>query len=114
MLLELRFRPLFLPSRDPANPADAPCSEIAGGLENPIVSRRPDNPQTFHAVYDGSGHPGFGYACSEDGLEWAPGVPITTPFNSVRTPYGLVCVTFGPEFNQVCCFNAGVRAHDCS
>eukprot|EP00756_Hemistasia_phaeocysticola_P049968 Hpha_TRINITY_DN24578_c0_g1::TRINITY_DN24578_c0_g1_i1::g.172590::m.172590 len=76
-----------------SNPADAPCSDIAGGLENPIVTMRPDNHKAFHAVYDGSGHPGFGYACSEDGLDWAPGVPVTTPFNTVRTPFGLVPMT---------------------
>lgn len=86
--------PLF--SYNPANikkPADAPCSAIASGLENPIVMRRPDNGKAFHAVYDGGGHPGFGYACSEDGLSWAPGVAVTTPFNSVRTPAGLVPMT---------------------
>jgi hypothetical protein len=75
---------------DPQKPADAPCSAVAGGIENPIVMQRPDNPKAFHAVYDGSGNPGFGYACSEDGLAWAPGVAVTTPFNHVRTPYGLV------------------------
>ena len=53
---------------DRAKPADAPCSAIAGGIENPIVSRRPDNHKAFHAVYDGSGHPGFG--CKEL-LLWA-------------------------------------------
>lgn len=86
--------PLF--SYNPANikkPADAPCSAIASGLENPIVMRRPDNGKAFHAVYDGGGHPGFGYACSEDGLSWASGVAVTTPFNSVRTPAGLVPMT---------------------
>jgi hypothetical protein len=82
---------------NPANrsdPANAPCSAIASGIENPIVTSRPDDANAYHAVYDGGGHPGFGYACSEDGLAWAPGVAVTTPsFSSVRTPFGLVPMT---------------------
>lgn len=81
----MRYNPI-----NRSDPANAPCCDIAAGLENPIVSFRPDNPQTYHAVYDGSGNPGFGYACSENGLDWTPGIPVTTPFNSVRTPFGLV------------------------
>lgn len=77
-----------------SNPANAPCSAIATGIENPIVSSRPDNAKAFHAVYDGGAHPGFGYACSEDGLTWAKGEGIVTPqFGSVRTPFGLVPMT---------------------
>jgi hypothetical protein len=53
-----------------SNPSDAPCSNIANGIENPVVSNRPDNTKAFHSVYDGGANPGFGYACSEDGLDW--------------------------------------------
>jgi len=75
-------------------PADAPCSDIFPSGENPIVAARPDNPAAFHAVYDGGTNPGFGYACSEDGLDWAPGVGILYPAaKSVRTPFGLVPMT---------------------
>jgi hypothetical protein len=51
-----------------SDPSNAPCSAIASGIENPIVTSRPDDANAYHAVYDGGGHPGFGYACSEDGL----------------------------------------------
>ena len=82
---------------NPANrsdPANAPCSDIAQGIENPIVARRPDDPKAFHAVYDGGANPGFGYACSEDGLAWAPGVGVPFPeAANVRTPFGLVPMT---------------------
>ena len=79
---------------NPLRPADAPCSDIFPSGENPIVSPRPDNPKAFHAVYDGGANPGFGYACSEDGLKWAPGVGIKYPSaKSVRTPFGLVPMT---------------------
>ena len=75
-------------------PADAPCSDIANGIENPVVSTRPDNARAFHAVYDGGANPGFGYGCSEDGLAWTPGVGIKYPTEaSVRTPFGLVPMT---------------------
>jgi hypothetical protein len=80
---------------DRSRPADAPCSAIASGIENPVVSRRPDNARAFQAVYDGGAfNPGFGYACSEDGLAWAPGVGVKYPAaSSVRTPFNLVPMT---------------------
>ena len=77
-----------------SNPANAPCSKIARGIENPVISRRPDDANAFHTVYDGGAGlqgAGFGYACSEDGLEWSPGVGVGYPFGtSARTPFGLV------------------------
>lgn len=80
---------------DPTNPADAPCVDINHGFtENPIVSRRPDDPNAFHMVYDDlSGERrGFGYSCSQDGLRWSKGVNIALPDGS-RTPFGLVPLT---------------------
>ena len=78
---------------DRSNPADAPCSAISGGIENPVVSNRPDDAKAFHAVYD-SGGASFGYACSEDGLTWAPGHGVKYPAaHDVRTPFGLVPMT---------------------
>ena len=80
---------------DKTRPADAPCVDINGGrTENPIVSRRPDNPRSFHMVYDdlgGEGY-GFGYACSEDGLHWSKGVNVAV-HGGVRTPFGLLPLT---------------------
>ena len=77
-----------------SRPADAPCSDIFPNGENPVVSSRPDDPKAFHAVYDGGTSPGFGYACSRDGLVWAPGVGIKYPATGgVRTPFGLVAMT---------------------
>ena len=52
-------------------PQDAPCLDINGGrTENPIVTRRPDDPHKFQMIYDdlGGESRGFGYACSDDGL----------------------------------------------
>lgn len=77
-----------------SEPANAPCSDIAHGIENPVVTTRPDNAKAFHAVFDGGAHPGFGYACSEDGISWGVGVGVPyTAAQSVRTPFGLVPMT---------------------
>ena len=96
---------------NPANrsdPANAPCSSIASGIENPIVSIRPDNTDAFHAVYDGGANPGFGYACSEDGLTWSKGVGVFYPAaKSVRTPFGLVPMTAA----EVAAHEADILSH---
>jgi hypothetical protein len=75
--------------------ADAPCVDINGGFtENPIVSRRPDDPLKFHAVYDdlSAESVGFGYTCSDDGLRWSKGTRVLMP-NGTRTPFGLLPLT---------------------
>ena len=80
---------------DRSHPADAPCVDINGGrTENPIVSRRPDDPKRFQMVYDdlGGESRGFGYACSADGLTWGKGVNVPIP-GGVRTPFGLLPLT---------------------
>ena len=80
---------------DRSHPADAPCVDINGGrTENPIVSRRPDDPKQFHMLYDDlSGESrGFGYACSSTGLTWDKGVNVPIP-GGVRTPFGLLPLT---------------------
>ena len=74
-------------------PADAPCINITdGSTENPIVSRRPDDIDAFHAVYDdifGEAE-GFGYACSATGgMDWERGIRVPVP-GGCRTPYGLL------------------------
>lgn len=77
------------------DPADAPCVDLNGGYsENPIVSRRPDDPRAFQLVMDaiGSEGTGFGYATSEDGLVWSPAALVPTP-GGCRTPFGLVPMT---------------------
>jgi hypothetical protein len=74
------------------DPANAPCVDINGGYtENPVVSHRPDDTLTFHAVYDNLGGEsiGFGYVCSEDGINWEKGSVVKTP-GGCRTPFGLV------------------------
>ncbi len=77
-----------------SDPANAPCSKIANAIENPIISNRPDKANAFQAVYDGGANPGFGYSCSEDGLQWQEGVGISFPeASSIRTPFGLVAMT---------------------
>lgn len=76
-------------------PADAPCVNFNGGYtENPIVSRRPDNASAFHAVHDfiAQEGTGFGYACSDDGLDWQPSAMVHVP-GGTRTPFGLVPMT---------------------
>ncbi len=85
-----RFNPA-----DPARPADAPCVDLNGGFsENPIVSRRPDDPAQFQVVIDDLGGEarGFAYACSADGLNWARAAPVAVP-GGVRTPFGLLPMT---------------------
>jgi len=79
----------------PASPADAPCVDLNGGYsENPVVSRRPDDAGTFHAVFDFLGREaeGFGYACSADGLEWEQAALVAVP-GGCRTPFGLLPMT---------------------
>lgn len=74
--------------------ADAPCVDINGGFtENPVVSKSPSG-VGFHAVYDSLSSEAlvFGYTCSDDGLEWAPGVVVRTP-TGCRTPFGLIDMT---------------------
>ena len=76
-------------------PQDAPCLDINGGrTENPIVTRRPDDPHTFQMIYDdlGGESRGFGYACSEDGLSWSAGTAVTVP-GGTRTPFALIAMT---------------------
>jgi len=78
-----------------SHPADAPCVDInGGGTENPIIQRRPDNEKGFQMVYDdlhGEGR-GFGYAVSDDGINWAKGINVAVP-GGTRTPFGLVPMT---------------------
>jgi len=76
-------------------PADAPCVELNGGYsENPIVSHRPDLASAFHLVMDFIGQEGlgFGYACSEDGLNWEKATLVKVP-GGCRTPFGLLPLT---------------------
>jgi len=76
-------------------PANAPCVDINGGyIENPIVSRRYDDPEKFHCVYDflGKENLGFGYSCSSDGFAWSSAQLVEIP-GGVRTPFGLVPLT---------------------
>lgn len=80
---------------DPSKPANAPCVDINGGYtENPIISRRPDDPRSFQMVYDDLSDEsrGFGYACSRDGLDWAKGANVAIP-GGTRTPFGLLPMT---------------------
>jgi hypothetical protein len=80
---------------NPAAPADAPCVSLNGGYsENPIVSRRPDDARAFHAVFDylSAEGVGFGYACSDDGLDWALAALVAVP-GGCRTPFGLLPMT---------------------
>ena len=73
---------------DRSHPADAPCVDINGGrTENPIVSRRPDDPKQFQMVYDdlGGESRGFGYACSATGLTWGKGVNVPIPVRPAPT-----------------------------
>lgn len=79
----------------PAAPADAPCIDLNGGFsENPIVSRRPDNASKFGVVFDflDSQAQGFGYACSDDGLDWARAALVSVP-GGCRTPFGVLPMT---------------------
>lgn len=79
----------------PASPADAPCVDLNGGFsENPIVSRRPDDPRAFQVVIDNLGGEaaGFGYGCSEDGLHWERTTAVAVP-GGTRTPFGLLPMT---------------------
>jgi len=39
---------------------------------------------------------GFGYACSEDGLVWSPGMTVAVP-GGARTPFGLIPLTAGEQ-----------------
>lgn len=55
------------------------------------MSRRPDDKSKFHVVLDG-GSGGFGYACSDDGLNWEAAPEVLFP-GGVRTPFGLVPMT---------------------
>ena len=76
-------------------PADAPCVPLNGGFsENPIVSRRPNNASSFQLLHDMIGREaqGFGYACSDNGLDWGGSELIETPFGA-RTPFGMVAMT---------------------
>ena len=80
---------------DPTRPADAPCVDLNGGFsENPIVSRRPDDPAQFHVVIDNLGGEAysFGYGCSADGISWARTAPVAVP-GGARTPFGLLPMT---------------------
>jgi hypothetical protein len=76
-------------------PANAPCVDLNGAYsENPIVSRRADNSSAFQVVHDviNAESKGFGYGCSDDGLNWPPTQVIPLPFGC-RTPFGLVPMT---------------------
>jgi hypothetical protein len=83
----------YNPSGGP--PADAPCVPLNGGFsENPIVTRRPDNPRAFQVLHDAlnAEAKGFGYSCSEDGLAWEDSTLVPLPFGA-RTPFGMVAMT---------------------
>ena len=58
------------------------------------MSKRPDATRGFHAVYDklDSEGVGFGYSCSDDGLDWAYGALVLVP-GGCRTPLGLLPFT---------------------
>jgi hypothetical protein len=76
-------------------PADAPCVDLHSGYsENPIVSRRADNASAFQVVHDviNAEARGFGYGCSDDGLNWPQTTVVPLPFGC-RTPFGLVPMT---------------------
>ena len=81
---------------NPSGPsAAAPCVNLNDGYsENPIVSRRPDNPNAFHLVIDWimQEDKGFGYSCSNDGIRWSEASMVRTPAGC-RTPFGLVPLT---------------------
>jgi len=83
-----------------SHPADAPCVDINGGYtENPIVSHRPDNPNSYQVVFDylGKEDQGFGYMCSDDGFNWFDLQLVAIP-GGCRTPYGLIPFTSEEEF----------------
>jgi hypothetical protein len=79
-----------------SHPADSPCVDLNGGrTENPIVARRPDKPTGFHVVFDAIENEtvGFGYSCSDDGLQWSNDSALVKLEGGARTPYGLLALT---------------------
>jgi hypothetical protein len=76
-------------------PADAPCVDVNGGFtENPVVSRRPDAPQSFHAVFDWLSREGDGFGCALSCLfcVFAQSRSIARRHLTIRCACALACV----------------------